>query len=127
MPRILPSDRAKKNLEFIKKNIDKAKKPFKPKIDLNKIRDYRLVIREGAIRRVQIVIIYKKITTGEVKRYTVCPMSYRYRKLRVGLRKVLFARDVPDSHLKNFVMKNIRSATLTNKKYVTIGYPIEIS
>ncbi len=118
---------AKKHVEFIKKFIDKLKKPFKPPVDLNKLRDTRLLIRIGAVRRVQIVIIYKKITTGEIKRYTVAPLSYRYRRLRVGIRKVLFAKDMQESKLKMFVLKNIRTVSITNKKYSSPIFPVEIT
>lgn len=115
-----------RNFDFIKKYVTKQKKPLKPKVNLRSTRDRRLIIREGAIQRKQVIIIYKKITTGEVKRYLICPMSYRYRKLKSGIKKVLFAEDMQGRQLKNFVMKNIRQAILTDRKYVKINYPIEI-
>lgn len=123
---------SKETLDRIKKFIDlhkntSTKKPQKPKVNLRSSRDYRLIIRQGALEKKQVVIIYKKITTGEVKRYTVCPLSYRYRKLKAGLRKVLFCIDVDEKQLKMYVIKNIRQATMTSKKYISISFPIEIS
>lgn len=116
---------------FIKKNLGKPKLPPKATVDvseLSKTRDYRLIVREAAVRRVQCVLLYRKITTGEVKRYTVCPMSYRYRKLRSGLRKVLFLKDVGDKRqLKMFVLRNIKQAILTAKPYIKLDYPVEIN
>lgn len=116
-----------RNFDFINKNKNKStKKPMKPKPDLKATRDYRLIIRQGAIDRKQVIISYKKITTGEVKRYTICPMSYRYRRLKKGMRKVLFAMDVSEKQLKMFVINSIRQAIPTKKNYIRISFPIEI-
>jgi predicted DNA-binding transcriptional regulator YafY len=81
------------------------------------VRNKRVTIQEGALRRVQIIIVYTKVTTGEQKRYVVCPYSYRYRKLRRGWRKMLFAWDVDDKHIKGFVLENIRNVALTDNKF----------
>lgn len=81
------------------------------------IRNIRLAIQEAALRLVQIVITYRKITTGEVKKYIVAPYSYRYRRTRIGRRKMLFAYDMRDKHIKGYVMKNIRKAALTDRKF----------
>ena len=51
------------------------------------LRNTRMSIREGALRKVQIIISYIKIN-GERKKYIVCPYSYRYRKLKQGVRKL---------------------------------------
>jgi hypothetical protein len=80
-------------------------------------RNKRLTIREAAKRLVQVVMTYKKTTTGEVKKYIVAPYSYRYRKLKVGLRKMLFAFDTADGHIKGFSLKDIRNVALTDRKF----------
>jgi len=88
-------------------------------------RNKRIAIREAALRRVQVVITYRKTTTGEVKKYVVAPYSYRYRKLRIGMRKMLFAYDMKDKHIKGFSLKDIRSVAITDRKFVP-KWPIEI-
>ena len=65
----------------------------------------------------QVMIIYKKETTGEVKRYRVAPYSYRYRRLKVGIRKMFFAYDMSDKHIKGFVLKNIRTVEILSRKF----------
>jgi hypothetical protein len=82
------------------------------------IRNSRLAIREAALRRVQIVITYRKETTSEVKKYIVAPYSYRYRRLKTGFRKLLFAFDMKDKHIKGFVVRNLRNVALTDRKFV---------
>jgi hypothetical protein len=89
------------------------------------IRNKRLAIREGALRRVQIIISYTKITTHSTHRYIVCPYSYRYRRLRIGRKKLLFAWDVDDRHIKGFVLSNIRNVALTDKKFTPL-WKVEI-
>jgi len=90
------------------------------------LRNKRLAIREAALRKVQIVIRYVKTTTGESKRYVVAPYSYRYRRLRVGRRKMLFAYDMSDKHIKGFSLKNIRKVAITDRKFRP-KWPIEIA
>lgn len=80
-------------------------------------RNKRLAIQEAALRRAQIIITYKKTTTGEVNKYIVAPYSYRYRRLRVGLRKMLFAYDMRDKHIKGFALRNIRNVAITDRKF----------
>jgi hypothetical protein len=89
------------------------------------LRNVRMSIREGALRLVQIIITYTKITTGETKRYVVAPYSYRYRKLRIGVRKMLFAYDMADKHIKGFVLANIKRVALTDRKFRP-KWPVEI-
>jgi len=81
-------------------------------------RNKRLAIREAALRRAQIVITYQKTTTNETKKYIVAPYSYRYRMLKVGRRKMLFAYDMKDRHIKGFALRNIRRAAITERKFV---------
>ena len=89
-------------------------------------RNSRVAIRQSALRGVSVVILYKKVTTGQVKRYEAICLSYRYRRTKRGLRKVLFLQDVRDGkHVKYFVMRNIIKVALTDRK-VQPDWPIEI-
>ena len=81
------------------------------------LRNVRMAIREGALRRVQIIITYLKITTGETVRRVVNPYSWRVRKLRIGRRKMLYAYDVDDRHIKSFVLGNIKRVALSDRKF----------
>lgn len=80
-------------------------------------RDHRLLIRIAAINHQQIDLTYTKITTKETKHYTCCPYSYRYRFLRMGRTKLMFAYDVDDKHIKGFVVKNIRKVKILEKHF----------
>jgi len=127
--------------EAIKKDIDRAlfiqeqekkaprrkpKKVGKPAYGtLFALRNTRLSIREAALTLVQIVITYRKETTGETKKYVVGVYSYRYRRLKSGFRKMLFAWDMEDKHIKSFVLKNIRNVALTDRRFVP-KFPVEI-
>jgi len=82
-------------------------------------------IREGALRLVHIIITYKKTTTGETKKYVVDPYSYRYRRLKVGRRKMLYAWDTKDRHTKSFALRNIQKVALTDRKFRP-KWPVEI-
>jgi predicted DNA-binding transcriptional regulator YafY len=116
---------------FIQQMEEKAprRKPAKtlvqPKGTLFAIRNKRISVREGALRRVQIIITYTKETTNETKKYVVAPYSYRYRRLKSGRRKMLFAWDMDDQHIKGFVINNIRNVALTDKKF-TPKWRVEI-
>ena len=80
-------------------------------------RDIRLLIRLAAINQQQMDMTYQKITTKETKHYICCPYSYRYRFLRLGRTKMLFAYDVDDKHIKGFVVKNIRKVKILDKRF----------
>ena len=119
-------------LEFIRQQEEKAPKRLarrvgqKPKAGtLFSIRNKRLAIREAALRKVQIVMTYKKTTTGETKKYIVAPYSYRYKRLKVGTRKMLFAYDMKEKRIKGFAQRNIRNVALTDRKFRP-KWPIEI-
>ena len=88
-------------------------------------RNKRLTIREAALRLVQVVLTYNKETTGETKKYVVAPYSYRYRRLKAGNRKLLFAYDMKDKHIKGFVLRNIRRVALTDRKFRP-KWPVEL-
>lgn len=104
------------------------RKPMKVKAPptgtLFAIRNKRLAIAEGAKRVVQIIITYTKITTGETKKYRIAPYSYRYRKLSIGYRKVLFGWDMDDPRIKSFVLNNIKNVVITDRKF-TPKWPVE--
>ena len=89
------------------------------------IRNKRLSIREAALRNAQIIITYKKTTTNETKKYVVAPYSYRYKRLKVGLRKMLFAYDMKERRIKGFAMRNIRNVAITDRKFRP-RWPVEI-
>lgn len=109
---------------FVKKALAAAPRRRPSRVDAPKtgtlyaIRNKRIAIREGALRLVQIVLSYTKETTGETKKYIVAPYSWRYRRLKSGLRKMLFAWDMEDNRIKSFVLNNIRNVALTERKYV---------
>lgn len=91
---------------------------LKPKTGtLFAIRNKRVAIREAALRASQIIITYTKTTTGERNKYRVAPYSYRYRRLKVGLRKMLYAYDMVDRHIKSFAIRNIRNVAITDRKF----------
>jgi predicted DNA-binding transcriptional regulator YafY len=120
-------------LEFIKEQVKRAPKRKPTKVGkppaygtMYALRNKRLAIREAALRLVQIIITYKKITTGETKSYVVAPYSYRYRKLRVGVKKLLYAYDMEDKHIKGFVLSNIRKVALTDRKFRP-KWPVELA
>ena len=116
---------------FIEKMEEKAprRKPTrtraKPDRSLFAERSKRITIREAALRKVQIIITYVKTTTRERKKYVVAPYSWRYRRLRVGTRKMLYAYDMRAKHIKGFALRNIRKVALTERKYVP-KWPLEI-
>lgn len=89
------------------------------------LRNTRMAIREGALRSVQVILTYLKDTTGETKKYTVCPYSYRYRRLKSGVKKLLFAYDMEDRHIKGFIIGNVKKVALTDRKFVP-RWPIEL-
>ena len=89
------------------------------------LRNKRLAIQEAALRLVQVVLTYRKTTTGELNKYIVAPYSYRYRRTKTGLKKMLFAYDMKDKHIKGFVLASIRKVALTDRKF-TPKWPVEI-
>jgi hypothetical protein len=117
---------------FVKKMEEMAtrRKPVRtlatPTGSLFAIRNKRITIREGALRRVQIIITYTKITTGETNKYLVAPYEWGYRRLKNGRRKVLWAYDMEEQKIKSFVQNSIKNVALTDRKFKPI-WPILIS
>jgi len=101
-----------------------GKKP--PYGTLYALRNVRLAIREACLRLVQVILTYKKETTNETKQYIVACYSYRYRRLKSGVKKLLFAWDMEDKRIKGFVVRNIRKVALTDRKYRP-KWPVEIA
>ena len=119
-------------LAFIEEQEKKAQKRKPRRIGktpaygtLYALRNTRMAIREGALRKVQVIITYVKVN-GERKKYIVCPYSYRYRRLKKGIRKLLFAYDMKDKRIKGFVIGNVKKVALTDRKFRP-KWPIELS
>lgn len=88
-------------------------------------RKVRIAIREACIRQVSAIILYKKVD-GTLNKYEVGPISYRYRELKTGRRKVLFAQDIRSHRqIKYFVLKNIYKVVLTDRHFIP-SYKVEI-
>lgn len=116
--------------EFVNKQKGKVKLPKKAKKPENKrvstIYGIRMTIRQGASLKRYIEIVYLKATTGETKKYKVAPYSYRYVVAKNRRRKkMLYAYDFKDRHIKGFYVKNIKSVKLSNGKFTPL-WPIEI-
>jgi hypothetical protein len=119
-------------LSFISEQVKKAPKRKPKRVGkqpaygtLYALRNTRLAIREACLRLVEVVLTYKKDTTGETKQYIAACYSYRYRRLKTGLKKMLFAYDMEDKHIKGFVVRNIRKVALTDRKFRP-KWPVEI-
>lgn len=92
-------------------------------------RHFRLTIREASRRRSIIAMLYTKLTTGDTLEYRLEPYSYRYRRLRVGIRKVFFAYKVGDVHsekrkfpvkyqgIRMFYLLNIHAVKILQRRY----------
>jgi len=96
-------------------------------------RNVRLAIREAARRGVKVRIVYKKIGDDKAtKIYLVDPYAFRFRKTRVGFRKMFFAfddekmrhqrgadakRHKGQGTIKMFVLNQILNTQVTNQKY----------
>lgn len=89
------------------------------------IRNKRIGIKEGADKRRMLEIIYKKTTTGEVNKYIIAPYSWRYRQLKIGRRKMLYAYDPKAGRIKSFALRNIRNVLVTKRRY-SPKWPVEI-
>ena len=111
-----------KRLKFIQEQEAKAqrRKPLKSKLKTGTLfakRNKRQAIREGALRRSQIIITFTKTTTGEKKKYIVAPYEIKFRRLKVSLRKSLWAWDMSEKRIKSFAISNIHKVALTDRKY----------
>ena len=90
------------------------------------MRNKRLAVREAALRNVQVIITYRKVTTGETKKYVVAPYEWKYRRLKVGFRKMLYAYDMKDKHIKSFAWRNVRKVAITDRKFKP-KWPVQIA
>lgn len=124
--------RSKLRTDFVKKVEQQAKKkkPTLTKVDIRGSlfakRNYRIAIREAALRGVSCVILYRKVTTKRLKRFEVLPISYRYKQFKEGWRKALYIEDVRQNHqIKNFLMKYIQKVAITDRKFKS-RWPVEI-
>lgn len=128
--------------EAMKRDIDKLgfsinqskkatnKKPKKQKTpnvdDILKSKTPESIIRYAAINLFQILITYKKDTTGEIKKYRVAPYSYRIRKSNNRMKRMLFAYDMDDKHIKGFVKNNIKNVKVLDNRFKP-KWPVEIA
>ena len=88
-------------------------------------RNRNLALLEAALREVLIIINYTKITTGETKKYVVEPYEWKFRMLKSGFRKMLWAYDVEEQRIKSFVNVNIQNVTITDKDFQP-QWPVKI-
>lgn len=91
-----------------KKNIKKLPMQNNKKNNVFKRNEIRMAIRKAAKGKNQIEIVYTKTTTNETKTYKVAPYSYRYKKLKIGRRKMLFAYDMKEKSIKMFSIRNVK-------------------
>ena len=74
---------------------------------------------ESVVRNTYIVIDYVKITTNELNQYKVIPLEWKFRDLKVGRRKVLYAQDMNEGYkTKSFVHINIQRVMIGRQKAV---------
>lgn len=131
MPRNVNKKIKEMQKSFFKKKREKrrGKVPLKRKpVKITKIikrRSKRLTIVEAADKRLLIKLKYVKLTTGEIKEYILEPYEYKYKRITVGLRKLLYAYDIKAKHIKNFLVRNIKKVEILNKKYRK-RWPIKI-
>lgn len=87
-----------------------------------------IAIIEATARRTYVVIEYIKITTNEFVSYKVIPMEWKYRRLKIGRRKVLYAQDMGEGfQIKSFVHSNIQRVLIGKQKVTPMGgYPVKI-
>lgn len=85
----------------------------------------RIGLRDSALLKKVVEITYLKTTTNELKRYRIEPYSYRYLRLKVGVRKMVFGWDVKEQKIKGFAIRNIKSIKVTDSGYAP-RFPVEI-
>lgn len=124
--------RAQLNKRLVQRAGDAPRRPARSpkKAEIPRSRGWRIAIREAALRGVRCIVIYRKATTDEVKRYEVIPTEYAYRRNKDGrIRKVLWVQDCNDGsdhrQIKCFYMRNILKAAVTRRK-VKPKWPILI-
>lgn len=87
--------------------------------------ELRLTLRDAALQKKDVEIVYRKTTTAELKRYVVEPYSYRYLRLKVGIRKMLFGWDTRENKIKSFALSNITQIKPLEKRF-SPRFPVEI-
>jgi len=112
--------------------VSKNKLPLKKAVDLAyrgrkvpRAVEVRVSLRDAALMKKIVEIQYQKTTTNELKTYRIEPYSYRYLKLKVGVRKMVFGWDTREKKIKSFAMRNIRNAKISNLSF-SPRFPIEI-
>ena len=90
-------------------------------------RNRSIAIMEAVARNTYVVIEYVKITTNELKTYKIIPLEWKFRELKVGRRKVLYAQDMNEQfRTKSFVHVNIQRVMIGRKKELSVKYPQKI-
>ena len=80
-------------------------------------RNRNIAIIEATARETYVVIEYVKITTNEFTSYKIIPMDWKFRELKMGRKKVLYAQDMNDRfQIKSFVHTNIQRVMIGRKK-----------
>jgi len=100
----------------------KGKLPLKSSVKkstsgLSKSSKIRRAIRNSAGTRTLLTIVYNKTTDGTTHSYIIEPYSFRYRKIKVGIRKMLYGFDIADGHIKSFAIRNVLSAQNMKEKF----------
>ena len=80
-------------------------------------REALIAIRWAAKRRYKVRIKYTRIQDGMTKTYVIEPYSFRYRRTRDGVRKMLFAYHGVHRRIHGFVTRNILSAKVLKETF----------
>jgi len=87
--------------------------------------EIRLTLRDAALTKKAVEITYRKTTTSELKIYVIEPYSYRYLRLKVGIRKMVFGWDIKENKIKSYALSNITKIRQLEKRF-SPRFPIEI-
>ena len=90
-------------------------------------RNRSVAIIEASRRRTYVVLTYIKITDDIKESYKVIAMEWKYRKLKSGFKKVLYAQDMNEEYrVKSFVHINIQNVLIGRQKVTPVGFPVKI-
>jgi len=80
-------------------------------------RQAMIIVRFAAERRFRVRIRYTRIQDGVTKMYVLEPYSFRYRRTREGLRKMLFAYHPLHGRIHNFAVRYISQAEVMERPF----------
>jgi len=118
-------------VEFINEQRNKAvrRKPVKTHVSIRgtlfNLRNKGTSIREAALRRKQIILVYFKRSEDRVKEYICSPYEWKWKKMKDGYRKVFYAYDMDDQTIKSFLFRNIKRVAITDRSFVPM-WPVRI-